>query len=474
MRAHFATATGARRRTGTTETILLDKKRLWGWWFFDWASQPYATLLLTFIFPIYYTQAARAHYMALGQSGAEAGASAQALWGYGLAITGIIIAGLAPILGAIADGRGQRLVWVWIFSLFYMLGAAGLWFLMPDGSNLVFAIACFGLGLLGMEFTTIFTNALLPGLAAREEIGRISGTGYAFGYLGGVVALAFVLLLLAENTETGRTLLGISPIFGLDPESRQGTRAAGPFVAIWYAVFMTPFLLWVKEPRYGPPAQSVKTALKGLGTLIAGLRHRRSLASWLLSSMFARDALNALYSFGGVYAAAVLGWPVFLAGVFGVVSALSAALITWIGGHADRAWGPRPVIWGATLVLIGVCAIVIGMSRTSFFGIALAADSRLPDMVFFACGVAIGGAGGALQSASRTMMVLHTTPERATEAFGLYALSGKATAFLAPLAIAVMTQISGDQRLGISPLIVMFLLALILLIWVKPQGEHEQ
>ncbi len=453
---------------------MLDKKRIWGWWFFDWASQPYATLLLTFIFPIYYTQAAGAHFTALGQSAAQAGASAQALWGYGLAATGIIIAVLAPILGAIADGRGQRMVWVRLFSLFYMAGAAGLWFLMPDGSNLVFALACFGLGLLGMEFTAIFTNALLPGLAPRHEIGRISGTGYAFGYLGGVVALAIMLLLLAENTETGRTLLGISPILGLDPETREGTRAAGPFVALWYLVFMLPFVLWVKEPRATGPQQSVKAALQGLGAVIAGLRHRRSLAAWLASSMFARDALNALYSFGGVYAAAVLGWPVFLAGVFGVVSAMSAALITWIGGHADRNWGPRPVIWGATLVLIGVCVIVIGMSRTSFFGLALPADSRLPDAIFFACGVAIGGAGGALQSASRTMMVLHTTPERATEAFGLYALSGKATAFLAPLAIAVTTTLSGDQRLGISPLIVMFLLALILLIWVEPKGETEQ
>ena len=105
---------------------------------------------------------------------------------------------------------------------------------------------------------------------------------------------------------------------------------------------------------------------------------------------------------------------------------------------------------------------------------ALAPGSRLPDALFFACGALIGGAGGALQSASRTMMVHHTTPERATETFGLYALSGKATAFLAPFLIALTTDLTGNQRLGISPLIVMFLLALLLLVWVQSKGEVEQ
>ena len=170
----------------------------------------------------------------------------------------------------------------------------------------------------------------------------------------------------------------------------------------------------------------------------------------------------------------MLGWPVFLAGVFGVVSAVSAAVISWIGGRADRRWGPKPVIVACTLVLIVVCILVTGMSRQQVLGLPLAEGSRLPDALFFLCGALIGGAGGALQSASRTMMVRHTTPERATEAFGLYALSGKATAFLAPLLIATVTDVTGSQRLGISPLIVMFLLALVLLVWVKAKGEGAQ
>ena len=124
-----------------------------------------------------------------------------------------------------------------------------------------------------------------------------------------------------------------------------------------------------------------------------------------------------------------------------------------------------------TLALTAVCAVVIGMTRERLFGIDLASGSRLPDALFFGCGLLIGGAGGALQAAARTMMVRHTTPERATEAFGLYALSGKATAFLAPLAIAAVTAATGSQRAGISPLIVMFLVSLALLAWVQAEGE---
>lgn len=451
----------------------MDRKRIWGWWFFDWASQPYATLLLTFIFSIYFAETAQHHFIAAGMDAAQAGARAQSLWGMGLSLSGVIIAVLAPVLGAVADTTGRRMPWIWLFSGLYILGAAGLWLLTPTQPPLIAAVTLFGIGLIGMEFATIFTNALLPDIAPRTEVGRISGSGYAFGYAGGVVALAVTLLLFAERTNTGTTLLGIRPILGLDPDLREGTRAVGPFTAVWYVVFMIPFFLWVREPAGPRRPLDIGRAMSDLWALIRSLPDRRSLAAWLLSSMFSRDALNALYSFGGVYAGTVLGWPVFLSGVLGVISAITAAIISWLGGRADRLWGPKPVIITCTFVLIGVCTVLVGMDRNSLFGVPLATDSGLPDTMLFVLGGLIGGAGGALQAASRTLMVHHTTPERATETFGLYALSGKATAFLAPAAITIATTISGSQRIGISPLIVMFLLAIWLLRWVDPTGENS-
>lgn len=451
-----------------------ERRRIWGWYFFDWASQPYSTLILTFVFAPYFAEVARAHFMSgpapMGQD--EAAAQAQALWGMGQTIAGVAIACLAPILGAVADGSGHRMRWIWSFSVLYVIGAAMLWTLMPGATDPAMVLIWFGIGLIGMEFATIFTNALMPGLTSTENMGRISGSGFAFGYAGGILSLLIMLLFFVESGGSGQTLAGFAPAFGLDAETREGTRAVGPFTALWYVVFMIPFFLWVREPAPPKTRLPAADALRRLVALIAGLPRRKSLFAFLASSMFYRDALNALYGFGGIYASGVLGWTVTQIGVFGIVGAITAALASWAGGHLDSARGPKPVITLSVIVLILVCIVIVGMDRTSLFGLAFAEGSRMPDILFYVCGALIGAAGGTLQAASRTMMVFHTNADRSAEAFGLYALSGKATAFLAPFAIWIASSLSDSQRIGISPLIGLFLVGLVLLIWVKPKGDQ--
>ncbi len=448
-------------------------KRIWGWYFFDWASQPYSTLLLTFTFGPYFAEVASAKFLADGMDQAAANAAAQTYWTTGQTIAGVLIACLAPILGAVADGSGRRMPWIWGFSALYVLGSWALWYLSPVQPDLFMAMVWFGLGLIGMEFATIFTNSLMPDLTGDADMGKVSGAGSAWGYLGGIVALILMLTLFNENGATGTTLIGIPPIFGLDAALREGTRAVGPFTAIWYVIFMVPFFLWVREGRRRKPVGLGKS-LRDLWALILSLRDRQSLGAHLLSSMLYRDALNALYGIGGIYASGVLGWSITQIGIFGIIAAISAAFFTWLGGIADSARGPKPVIVVSMWVLIGVCLVVAGMSREAFFGLPLAAGSPLPDIVFYLCGCAIGAAGGTLQAASRTMMVFHTTPDRATEAFGLYALSGKATTYLGTMGIALFTLISGSARLGIAiPLIALFILGMVFLTWVKPMGERS-
>ncbi|PZQ97919.1 MAG: MFS transporter [Cereibacter sphaeroides] len=436
------------------------QRRIWGWWFFDWASQPYSTLLLTFIFAPYIASI-------LGD-----GTTAQTVWGYGIGAAGLIIAILSPLLGAVADGTGRRMGFILLFSLMYVLGAWGLWYAVPGDVNLWFVMISFGIGLIGMEFATTFINAMLPDMGTREEMGRISGSGWAFGYLGGVIALILMLLFLAEGA-TGKTLIGIEPLFGLDPATREGTRSVGPFTAIWYVIFMIPFFLWVREPkREGlSVAQAARRAWPELKATLRSLPKRQSLSAYLLSSMFYRDALNGIYTFGGIYAAGVLGWSVTQVGVFGILAAITGAIFAWAGGRADSRFGPRPVIVVSLILLTLVAVAVVYVSRTSVLGVAVAAESSWPDIVFYLIGCVIGAAGASLQTASRTMMVRQADPARITEAFGIYALAGKATSFLAPLSIAVVTGLTGSQQWGITPLIVMFLIGLLLLIWVKSEGE---
>jgi UMF1 family MFS transporter len=431
------------------------RKRIWGWFFFDWASQPYNTLLLTFIFGPYVKEL-------LGD-----GTSAQTVWGFGIGAAGIAIAILAPILGAIADTSGTRMRWIWIFSVLYVVGAMGLWWAAPDSFDVWTTMLFFAIGLIGMEFATIFTNSMLPDLGTREEIGKISGNGWAFGYLGGLVALVIMLTLLAENG-AGVTLLGTAPIFGLDAAAREGTRAVGPLTAIWYVVFMIPFFLWVRDPR--PQKTSVANigrALSDLKGTIMRLPQTQSLFAYLASSMFYRDALNGMYTFGGIYAAGVLGWSVVDVGVFGILAIVSGAIFAMVGGRMDARFGPKPVITVAILALTAAAIATVLVSRESLFGMPLTEGSSAPDIAFYLIGAVIGGAGGVLQAASRTMLVHQANPKRMTEAFGLYALAGKATSFIAPLSIGFATWITGSQQLGVSPLILLFLIGLLLLRWVK-------
>ena len=438
------------------------RKRIWGWWFFDWASQPYNTLLITFIFGPYVKEI-------LGD-----GRTAQAAWGYGIGFAGLVIAILAPILGAMADSSGNRLHWIWGFSVLYFVGAYGLWWAAPENFNLTVTLLFFAVGMIGMEFATIFTNSMLPDLGSEEEIGRISGNGWAFGYVGGLLALVIMLFFFAESATTGKTFLGLSPLLGLDAEAREGTRAVGPLTAIWYAVFMIPFFLWVREPV--PPKRpkgTVKKALREVGQTIRNLPQTPSLFAYLASSMFYRDALNGIYVFGGIYAAGVLEWSVIDTGVFGILAIIAGALFAWLGGHADVRFGPKPVIRICIIVLAAVALAIVFIDRSSVFGMPVGPESKLPDYTFYMLGAVIGAAGGIIQSASRTMMVRQANPHKMAESFGLYALAGKATSFIAPLSIGVMTSLSGSQQIGVTPLIALFLIGLILLRWVKTEGDKH-
>ncbi|MBS1302359.1 MFS transporter [Loktanella sp. SALINAS62] len=453
--------------------MAVSRRRIWGWMAFDWASQPMYTLGLTFVFGPYFASVATAYFMTGGLDRAAAGAEAQGLWSMGQAVAGLLIAVTAPFLGAFADNSGRKMPWIAGFSVLFVVLTAMLWNLTPDGAWIYMALIFFYLAFFCAESALNFVNAILPSLGNRHEIGRISGSGAAFGYWGGVASLFIMLLLFVEDPDTGVTLIGLAPALGLDPAQMEGTRSVGPFIAIWFAIFMVPFFMYVRDdPSLGGQSTKISAVWAELKDTLRGVVRRKSLLNFLLGSMFYRDALNALYAFGGVYAAIVLDWTTINIGIFGIVAAFAAAIFTWIGGLADARYGPKPVIIVCVWLLIGVSIVIVGMSRASLFGVPLATGSAMPDAIFFAAGVIIGGAGGATYAASRSLMVRHTDPDRPAEAFGLFALTGKATAFLAPASIALFTYMTGNVQLGFLPVIFLFLLGLLLLRWVNKDGDR--
>jgi MFS transporter, UMF1 family len=440
----------------------IDRRGVWSWMLFDWANQPFYTLILTFIFAPYFAAAVAGDPVA-GQS----------MWGAAAALAGATVALLAAPLGAVADRTGARKPWIAAFSVPFVIGCAGLWLAAPGTPEPLLVLAFFMLAYIGSEFTLIFTNAMLPDLGPREEIGRISGSGWAIGYVGGLLSLVLVLTLLAPAPGSDRTLIGLDPILGLDPAAGEPERATGPLAALWYLAFVLPLFLFTRDA----PRRSAKGALRaGLSDLVGtvrGIRDKGTLPAFLIASLFYRDGLAALFVFGGIFAAGILGWGMFELGVFGVAASVTGALGAWLGGKADSRLGPKPVIVAAVITLIGVCVVVLLTGRDSVLFIPVPEGSRVPDAVFLLAGCVLGAMAGMVQAASRTLLVEQAAGRVASaQAFGLYALSGKATAFLGPALIATVTELTGSQRLGISPVILQFLVGLLLLYWVKTEKRQ--
>lgn len=451
------------------------KRAIWGWMLFDWAQQPFHTLVITFVFAPYFAAAV-----------APDAARGQELWGYATGIGGLLIALSSPVLGAIADASGPRKPWVFAFSVLGVIGCWGLWFAVPGMDNLTLVLIAIALAVFGMEFAAVFNNAMMPTLVPRSELGRLSGSAWGLGYVGGLLTLVLVLGFLSASPETGRTLLGFEPLFGLDPAMREGDRASGLLTAIWYVVFALPMFLFTPDVARRPQvAGAVKKGLSELRETLRGLPGERSYFSYLMSSMFYRDALNALYAFGGIYAAGVLGWTIIQIGIFGILANITGAIGAWLGGRADQRYGPKVVVTWSILLLAFCCLLVISTTQTEVLFVQIAAaggESGMPDLVFYLAGALIGAAGGAIQAASRTLLVDQVAPDKVTEAFGLYALSGKATTFIGPLSIAFATAFFASesfglsaqdaQRLGVTPIIVLFMIGLALLPMVK--SRHRE
>ena len=437
----------------------VSRKGILGWMFFDWAAQPFHTLIITFIFAPYFA----------GQVAANP-TDGQAVWGFAAGLGGLIIAVLSPVLGAISDATGPRKPWIFGFSVLAVVGIFALWYVPPaaDQATIIFGLTAFVVALIGFEFAAVFNNAMRPGLVSREKLGSLSGNAWALGYAGGLICLIAMLLLMVADPEAGKTLIGITPILGLDPAQFEGDRASGPLTAIWYIVFIIPLFLFTPDaPRRERISGALRKGLVDLWQTIRNISKERSLFSFLVSSMIYRDALNGLYTFGGIYAVGVIGWTTLQLGVFGILASITGIGGSILSGWLDTRIGTKTVVVANILVLIFASALVISISETQVLFLPVGEGSSLPDIAFYLAGALIGAAGGGLQSSSRPLLVDQSTPERVGEAFGLYALSGRATAFLAPWAIGVVTVAFDSQRIGITPILALFVIGMLFLIPVR-------
>jgi len=432
-----------------------------GWMLFDWAAQPFFTVITTFIFGPYLVSRLAADP-----------AAGQAAWSYTLTIAGIAIALLAPVMGSIADASGARKPWIAAFAVVKILSLFALWQAAP-GSSLVFAMTMIVLATVAAEFSIVFNDSMMPRLVSPAETGRISNIAWGLGYLGGMIVLIAVVALLSANPQTGRTATGIAPLFGLDPATGEDARITGPISAVWYFVFILPMFFFTPDQRRGlPVAAAVRAGFADLSAALRDLGSKPGILRFLVARMIYQDGVNGLLALGGTFAAGMFAWETFELGIYGIILNVVAIGGCLYASRLDVRLGSKTVVV-ISLVCLTVATVGIVSTGPGFtlFGLVPlpVADSgglfgTAAEKAYILYGLLIGLAFGPVQASARSYLAQSVHPDEAGRYFGLYALSGRATSFLAPLSVALVTSATGSARLGMMALIVFLVAGFLLLL----------
>lgn len=437
----------------------VSRRGVWGWIFFDWAAQPFFTVIVTFIFGPYFISRM-----------ADTPEAGQVAWGYGFAAAGFAIAILSPVLGAIADKTGSRKPWIGFFAVLKIAGLLALWFAVP-GASLFWVLLAFSIAMVSAEFSIVFNDSMMPRLVAAREIGKVSNLAWGLGYLGGVLVLIFVVVFLAASPETGKTLIGLPPLFGLNPASGEDARITGPIAALWYFVFIMPMFLFTPDQARGEPLrQAVRSGLAELRSTLGEVRKRPGIARFLAARLVYQDGLNAIVALGAGYAASLFHWSINEIGLFGMITNVSAILSCLVAARLDARVGSKAIVMGSlVLLLVASFGIVSTKADSLLLGLVPVGHaetkglfSTVSEQVFLVYGLMIGAALGPVQASARSWFARSIKPEESGRYFGIYALAGRATSFLGPFLVATITALSQSAALGMSVLLLFFAVGLYL------------
>lgn len=362
---------------------------------------------------------------------------------------GIVTALGGPIVGAVADHGGRSKPWIATFTVLCVSATALLWFIEPTPTFVWPALFLVGLGTIGAEFATIFYNALLPRLAPPERIGRWSGWAWSLGYVGGLGCLIIALLAFMREDNSW---------MALDHHSAQPVRAAFLLAAGWYLLFAVPLFLFTPEPRRAGKsfAHAVRAGLQQLWASLCDLRQYGHLVRFLIAHMLYIDGLATIFAFGGIYAASAFAMNAQEVLLFGIAlnatSGLGAAGFAWID---DWLGAKRTILIALGGLMVGTTLILVVESR----------------QWFWVWGLLLGVFVGPVQAASRSYLARLAPASQQNQLFGLFALSGKATAFLGPLCVGWALVSTGSQRLGLSPILVFLLVGFVLMLRVPADSN---
>lgn len=420
----------------------LSRSAILAWCFYDWGSSAFSVIVTTFVFATYFTKAV-----------AENEATGTASWGYAMSLAAIAIAVLGPVCGAIADRAGRRMPWLMGFTVISAGATMALWTVAPAPDHAFQGLVLAVIGTIAFELAMVFYNATLTDVAPTGMTGRISGWGWGLGFIGGLVALAISLVVFVQPDPA---------LFGLDRSESEHIRAIPVLVGIWMIVFALPMFLMVPDRLREDHALTLpKAIVEGLNALRLTLRQIRSyktIVIFLTARMFYTDGLNTLFAFGGIFAATAFGMQSDEVLLFAI--SLNATAGIGAAGMAllDDRLGPKPVI------ACSVAAIAV-------FGAAmLLVEDKT---TFWLLGLGIGAFVGPAQASSRSLMARISPPALQGEFFGLFAFSGKITAFMGPALLALAVDLTGSQHWGMATIIPFLLIGLGLLAFVKTARPQD-
>ncbi|MBZ8134055.1 MFS transporter [Afifella sp. IM 167] len=411
------------------------RRGVFAWCFYDFAQSAFGTIVTTFIFAPYFIRAV-----------APDATEGTVLWGHMTSIAAFCVAVASPILGSIADRGGRRKPWIATFTAVTAVLSCGLYFVAPEPETVWPALILVGAALVSSELAWVFYNSMLPGLASRERVGRISGWAWGLGYAGGMLSLIAALVFFVRED---------APLKFLDSDGGlQSVRATAVLAGLWFALFSLPLFLFTQDRPKGPlPMRGA--IFSGLRTLAATLRNlgqHRNIVWLLVSWLFSANGFGTLFAFAGVYAAGTFGMGLdeitLLAIGVNLTAGIGAATFGWI----DDRLGPKKTILLALVALLAIGTLLVATTDKT---------------VFWAGGLALGVFIGPAQSASRSFMARLVPEGMEAQMFGLYSLSGRVTAFIGPLVLALVTQAYDSQRAGMASILGFFVLGIAALLFVR-------
>jgi MFS transporter, UMF1 family len=404
------------------------RREVAAWSLYDFGSSAFNTLMVTFIFNFYFVNVI-----------AEDPTSGTVLWTRAVNISALIVAVLMPVLGAAADFGGRKKLFLVGFALLSITATVGLFFVGQPGMAMT-AFFVFIVANMGFEASNVFYNAFLPEVSTKQTIGRISGTGYLVGYMGGLLSLALGLGMVRS---------------WLPQDGHINVRATILLVAAWYLVFCLPMFLGVRERaerRSAPLSLYVREGFGRLAGTVRHLRDYREAAKLIIARMVYNDGLVTVIAMAAIYAGAVLGMELEQVLMMAIGLNVAAGIGAFSFGFLDDRIGGKKTI-AISLVLL-ILAGIIGVSTDTISG-------------FWVAAILIGLMMGPNQSASRSLLSKLVPEHKHAEFFGLFAFSGKLSSLLGPLVYGSVIATTGDHRLAMSSIIAFFVVGLVLLMFVR-------